>query len=168
MSEIGPLSLCAAFSVGTHCQAYLNLQSLYSKWAAPSIKHDRISRTLLCSAIFFLWHHWEGCAAGDFSALPVILPWMCFCPLLSGVLHGSAHWKSTRCYERPCEISNVFIWLCVCMCACGWRGGERKREGGFIALFFYACDGMNLSLSPSVCARECVWVCACACVFEWM
>lgn len=96
---------------------------------------------------------WLQCLAGYFAS-------MCFCLLLSGVLHGSAHWKSTCYYERACEISNVFIRLCVCAHVCVWRGGERGG-GGFIALLFYACDVMVwISLSPSVCAcvRVCVWM----------
>ena len=75
---------------------------------------------------------------------------MCFCVLLSVVLHGSPHGKSTRYYERIYVQSQTYLCDFVCVFE-----GESEREG-FIALFFYARDGMNL--------RVCVCVCVCACV----
>lgn len=120
-------SLCAAFSVGTDCQAYLNLKSLYSKRAAPSIKHDPISPTLLCSAAF-LWHHCEGCAAGDFSALPLILPECVFvCCYLECYM--------VRHIGNLLAIMNVHVRSQTCLydfvCARAFEGEEKEggREG---------------------------------------
>lgn len=74
--------------------AYLNLESLYSKWAAPSIKHDYIF-CLLCSAIF-LQQYWcycsitKGCIATDFNASAVIWPECVLCAVIC-----SATWFTT-------------------------------------------------------------------------
>lgn len=68
--------------------AYLNLESLYRKWAAPSVKHDHIF-CLLCSAIF-LWHHCKDWIATDFNASAVIWPECVLCAVIC-----SATWLTT-------------------------------------------------------------------------
>ena len=94
------------------------------------------------------------------SMLQLLFGLNVFCVLLSVVLHGSPHRKSTCYYEPICAIWNVFMWLCVCVFE-GEKEWEREGDGeGFIALFFYARDGMNLSV--------CMCVCVCVCVCVWM
>ena len=46
-----------------------------------------------------------------------------------------------------CNLKRIYVTLCVCL-----KEREREREG-FIALFFYARDGMNLSVRVCVCVR---------------
>lgn len=124
--------LCASFSGGTRCQAYLNLESLYSKWAAPSIKRDHISSTLSRWAVF-LWHHSEACAAGDFNASPLILP---ECVFLSAVIWSATRFGTSKIYlllwthtwnlKRVCMTVCVRVWVRACV----FKGvGGRRREG---------------------------------------
>lgn len=89
------------------------------------------------------------------SMLQLLFGLNVFCSecVLSVVLHGSPHRKSTCYYERICAIWNVFMWLCVCL-------KERERE--------WDAGGRRRGIYSPV--FLCTWwyESQCVCVSEWM
>lgn len=116
--------LTAHKSRETHCHATLMHISIWSHCIG---NEQHPLSNMIISFAFYVLPFFCGITAKTelplTSMLQLLFGLNVFCVLLSVVLHGSPHRKSTCYYERICAIWNVFMWLCVCL-------KERESECG--------------------------------------